>query len=1590
MGHTPARGIARTLSSSSDYDNTERRSRRKQSKQRTNEGHRAAIEAASHHLLQSTADNETRSSDAEMGGQEIVVDTADEGDEEFVQTSSGSDLEEEEEERQLEFSSESNSPAPRHTRRRTSMRLSSSRDNEPDTPSRYPLHQRLRQSLRLRDQHEPSNSSGENGSPKITPERTTRRRRVTHGLRDIGSLFDGAAVDQKGYASSPTTSVSRRLRKGRADNVHRHSSLRNQMPPDSPDLNANNSDDYLSMKIDTPSRSAVRLAHRAEAGSSGRKRVAPSLIASISGGGLVPAGEALSSPAPPRSQSRKQLFLPQETPISPPPIIDKPREERSYKEFFPDFNVFTPMEIRFHGTTVDSPSSTTLSPGTQQTQQQLPLTASSAEDTINQSLSAASSAPLTSLSSIPPLSAASETPLQDLSSASNGDTKAANNNESNGLGDRLPQPSRSSSGLSIKLVFNDPEAAAINNRHHTASLPAYLGIDPFQGPSSLVLRSPGPGKSTASYAGTPQSSVVVLAPKNPVLSLKETRFRQIEGNAANLGYRPAEFKRPEGHYIRNIELTEKDLAERIEYDLEDADRLWLQRLNESRAAQGSVEISANMLERIIDHMEKEWFELVKEAQRAISAIHQKQLPTDESACAICNEEECDNANVIVYCDGCNLAVHQDCYGVPYIPEGQWLCRSCMLSPDKEVACILCPQRGGAFKKTTTNKWVHLLCALWIPEVGISNTTYMEPIDSVDQIPRSRWKLCCHLCRRKVGACIQCSHRQCCTAFHVTCARKAHFSMVEKLDRRTGEPVRRPFCERHSLPTHTQKIDLSAPLKFLGNTRRKNPPVGGSSSTPTAAAALSLLSSDLVSILHGAGDGASSGQAANGSGGQWWPATSVDLLAHPTEEVAALFDQATAATMEAAAGGDPLGSGKYKASEDASLQLTMRIFNPGRPVLNEYVFAKVVETAVPANRIGANQRIHLVSQIARYWALKRFTRYGVPLLKRLHLEPWTASVTQQREIEMAEEQRQMALRRIRTDLERVRLLVESVRRREREKLKSARLLVEYLRKVFDPLNPVLLDMVDELIERRDPRGVLSYPVTLDDAPDYFDVIKEPMDFRTIRQNIREHKYRSVDEVERHLNLVIANCMIYNKPTTYYYQLATRIKRHVERLVAEAKERISAMPIDPESGRLLVDVDMGIFELDGRIPSSVNSEAKNASGDGTEVAEKTPETGLTPAKPAAPSSTPATAPMTRSSRHNQPSAGVVTDADADIDASKQAKGKGTPKDSKAAKGPTEAVSESAKTRSAEGKKTGTAAEKLKRSKNDKTSTTPKKKPVPANREPPASEPRKPRLRAPEGQKKAVANRRKTQGPSSSSSSSRQLTLFEQMSIPPPDVRQQLRGRYAFLHPNTPLPDDDIPDDVNVIKSRLRRTSMATVPLTTIPVTPTKRSSAAARSEKNTPQKKLKKVATPDTSASQRRYSNGIALPTAAFLGEDSSQYAIGTPVWAKMTSFPWFPAAICDPQMPDIPEGVHEDKQSDDCNTLVWFYSSNPTNPVGSRSWKWVTSAQVCKLGVNKALDEMFFKAQKVKSWSMVKGVRNAYIEACRETKTQQLAFLPEKR
>ena len=61
------------------------------------------------------------------------------------------------------------------------------------------------------------------------------------------------------------------------------------------------------------------------------------------------------------------------------------------------------------------------------------------------------------------------------------------------------------------------------------------------------------------------------------------------------------------------------------------------------------------------------------------------------------------------------------------------------------SCFLCPNEGGAFKQTVHGEWVHLLCAIWIPETRVANEVFMEPITGVERISKQRWKLVCLDC-----------------------------------------------------------------------------------------------------------------------------------------------------------------------------------------------------------------------------------------------------------------------------------------------------------------------------------------------------------------------------------------------------------------------------------------------------------------------------------------------------------------------------------------------------------------------------------------------------------------------------------------------------------------------------------------------------------------------------------------------------------------------------------------------------------------------------------------------------------------------------
>ncbi|GAA6027545.1 hypothetical protein JCM8097_007915 [Rhodosporidiobolus ruineniae] len=495
---------------------------------------------------------------------------------------------------------------------------------------------------------------------------------------------------------------------------------------------------------------------------------------------------------------------------------------------------------------------------------------------------------------------------------------------------------------------------------------------------------------------------------------------------------------------------ETELARQVEYDMDDQDQLWLDAINADRKKDGQPQIPYEVFEIIMDKIEKEWFDLTKNIPKKSNAV-----PTEDSKCAICDDGECENSNAIVFCDGCNLAVHQDCYGVPYIPEGQWLCRKCTVSPEKPVTCVLCPNPYGAFKQTTTGQWAHLLCAIWIPDTGVSNTVYMEPVDGVDTIQKSRWKLVCYLCKKRVGACIQCAKSSCYTAFHVSCAREYGLELKMK---QQGNPVAgdlKAYCDKHGArPAPATLVRALTQAKARGG---------------SAASYLKLSKKKTFKTARG-----------------------------------------------------------YKGSSSLA----------GPPVVPAVIAEKVVQYVQKVKMAGKKAVVDLV---CRYWSLKREARRGAPLLKRIHLEPWTASATSHSQSDADKATKLALLRALRNDLEKVRMLTEQVRKREKKKLERAVLLRQVVERFVWPKEGRLAEVLEK-IKGLDKNAYFLHPVDLSAVPDYSSVIKHPMDLSTITSKLASHAYSSptgAGDFVGDVRLVLNNARRYNKPYSNVHKAAVRV-------------------------------------------------------------------------------------------------------------------------------------------------------------------------------------------------------------------------------------------------------------------------------------------------------------------------------------------------------------------------------------------------------------------------------------------------------------------
>ncbi|NP_001086274.1 bromodomain-containing protein 9 [Xenopus laevis] len=86
---------------------------------------------------------------------------------------------------------------------------------------------------------------------------------------------------------------------------------------------------------------------------------------------------------------------------------------------------------------------------------------------------------------------------------------------------------------------------------------------------------------------------------------------------------------------------------------------------------------------------------------------------------------------------------------------------------------------------------------------------------------------------------------------------------------------------------------------------------------------------------------------------------------------------------------------------------------------------------------------------------------------------------------------------------------------------------------------LLEYFLRQLQRKDPNGFFAFPVTDQIAPGYFMIIKNPMDFSTMKEKISQDEYKSVTEFKADFKLMCDNAMTYNRPETVYYKLAKKL-------------------------------------------------------------------------------------------------------------------------------------------------------------------------------------------------------------------------------------------------------------------------------------------------------------------------------------------------------------------------------------------------------------------------------------------------------------------
>ena len=93
-------------------------------------------------------------------------------------------------------------------------------------------------------------------------------------------------------------------------------------------------------------------------------------------------------------------------------------------------------------------------------------------------------------------------------------------------------------------------------------------------------------------------------------------------------------------------------------------------------------------------------------------------------------------------------------------------------------------------------------------------------------------------------------------------------------------------------------------------------------------------------------------------------------------------EARAKAFEKEGSEDEPGSPKHSKSARAYA----KTYKPGPPLVPALIVERILTYIT---KVIIRKKVDFLHMMCRYWSLKREARRGAPLLKRLHLEPWTA-------------------------------------------------------------------------------------------------------------------------------------------------------------------------------------------------------------------------------------------------------------------------------------------------------------------------------------------------------------------------------------------------------------------------------------------------------------------------------------------------------------------------------------------------------------------------------------------------------------------------